>query len=67
MSLSAKDFKKVLKVSGKEYEYYPVKAVKDLGWGDADRLPYSLQIVLENMLRNFDGKTVNEESIKRVA
>ncbi len=66
MSLSAKDFKKVLTVSGKEYEYYPVKAVKDLGWGDADRLPYSLQIVLENMLRNFDGKTVNEESIKEL-
>jgi len=66
MSLSAKDFKRILKVSGKEYEYYPVTAVKDLGWGDSDRLPYSLQIVLENMLRNFDGKTVTEESIKEL-
>ena len=66
MNLGGKSFKAVLRVSGKGYGFYPVNAVKDMGWGEPERLPYSLQIVLENMLRNYDEKTVKEESIKEL-
>ena len=64
MDLKKESFKQTLKVSGETYEVYPVSVVKDLGWGDPERLPYSLQVVLENMLRNYDGKVVKEEDIK---
>ncbi len=66
MSLGPESFKKTLKVSGKEYKFYAVDTVKEIGWGDPDRLPYSLQIVLENMLRNYDNKTIKEENIKEL-
>ncbi|MGC8569390.1 MAG: aconitate hydratase AcnA [Nitrososphaeria archaeon] len=66
MSYSSETFKQILRVQGMEYEIYPVSGVKDLGWGDPERLPYSLQIVLENMLRNLDGKAVTVEDIKAV-
>ncbi|WLD57990.1 aconitate hydratase AcnA [Salinispirillum sp. LH 10-3-1] len=36
------------------------------GWGDIDRLPYSLKVLLENLLRNFDGETVTNDDIQAV-
>ena len=44
-----------LKVGAKTYTYYSVpKAAKALGL-DFDRLPYSLKVILENLLRFEDG------------
>ncbi len=53
-----------LKVGAKTYTYYSVpKAAKALGL-DFDRLPYSLKVILENLLRFEDGDTVKEKDIK---
>jgi len=41
---------------------YNLKKLKDLGFGDIDRLPYSIRVLLENVIRNLDGKVVIEEN-----
>lgn len=46
----AEMFRSTLDVNGKEYAFYPVSQVAGHG-----RLPYSLKVVLENVLRNVDG------------
>lgn len=53
-----------LKVNGKDYEYYSLPtAGKALG-KDTSRLPFSLKVLLENLLRYEDGQTVTADDIK---
>ena len=51
--------------AGQTYELFRLGALQ-ARW-DVERLPYSLKILLENLLRNEDGKTVTAESIEAVA
>jgi aconitate hydratase len=53
-----------LEVGGNEYEIYRLDAVKE---GHVDRLPYSLKILLENLLRHEDGRDVTREDILALA
>ena len=41
---------------------YNLKKLKALGFPDINKLPYSLRILLENIIRNFDGEIVTEEN-----
>jgi aconitate hydratase len=50
----------MLDVDGKQYEIYRLDAVKE---GHGARLPYSLKILLENLLRHEDGRDVTREDI----
>ena len=55
--------KKSLNVAGKEYAIYSLKeAEKHIG--DVSRLPFSLKVLLENLLRFEDGRSVEVEDIK---
>jgi aconitate hydratase len=53
-----------LTVGGTTYAYYSIEAAEAAGLGDFGRLPASLKVVLENMLRFEDGKTVTTEDIR---
>jgi aconitate hydratase len=53
-----------LTVGGNDYEIYRLDAVKD---GHVNRLPYSLKILLENLLRHEDGRDVKREDILALA
>lgn len=53
-----------LTVGGKSYAYYSIAAAEEAGLGDFSRLPAALKVVLENMLRFEDGKTVSVDDIK---
>ncbi|MGB4107177.1 MAG: aconitate hydratase AcnA [Alphaproteobacteria bacterium] len=55
--------RKSLKVDGKEYDYFSLKAAAEK-IGDISRLPYTLKVLLENLLRFEDGRTVNTDDIK---
>ncbi|MEL6249705.1 MAG: aconitase family protein, partial [Cyanobacteria bacterium J06627_15] len=58
--------KQTLKVADKNYTIYSLpEAAKTLG--DISRLPYSLKVLLENMLRHEDGRTVKPEDAQAVA
>ncbi|GFE63644.1 aconitate hydratase AcnA [Litoreibacter roseus] len=56
--------RKSLKVGDKSYAYYSIKAAEEAGLGDFSKLPAALKVVLENMLRFEDGKTVSTDDIK---
>ncbi|MEM7170498.1 MAG: aconitate hydratase AcnA [Pseudomonadota bacterium] len=55
--------RRTLKVSGKEYDYFCLAAAED-SLGDISRLPFSLKILLENLLRFEDGSSVTVDDIK---
>ena len=50
---------------GKTLDYYPLKQLESRY--NIDNLPYSLKILLENVLRNYDNKDINEKSIDNIA
>ncbi len=58
--------KATLDVDGRSYEIFRLDAVKGDGL-DVDSLPYSLKILLENLLRTEDGANITEDSIRAVA
>ncbi|WP_428546027.1 aconitate hydratase AcnA [Profundibacter sp.] len=59
--------RKTLTVGKQSVDYYSIPAAKAAGLGDFSRLPASLKVVLENMLRFEDGKTVTVDDIKAFA
>jgi aconitate hydratase len=54
-----------LEVGGKTYEIFKLEALQQKY--DVARLPYSLKVLLENLLRNEDGEFVTAEQIERIA
>ncbi len=55
-----------LKVGKKEYTIFSFKKLDKLGLGDISRLPTSLKILLENLVRQEDGVRVKQEDIEAV-
>ena len=53
-----------LNVGSKNYDYYSLKAASDGGLGDISRLPFSLKVLLENLLRFEDGISVTVDDVK---
>ena len=53
--------------SGKEATLYSLPALEKAGIGNISRLPVSIRIVLESVLRNCDGKKVTEQHVRELA
>jgi aconitate hydratase len=53
--------------SGQKVTYYSLPALEEAGVGPISKLPVSIRIVLEAVLRNFDGKRVSENDIRTLA
>ena len=56
-----------LKVGSKTYAYFSLPAAEKNGLKGISRLPFSLKVLLENLLRNEDGRTVIKQDIQAVA
>ena len=52
---------------GKSAKLYSLPALEKAGLGKVSRLPVSIRLVLESVLRNCDGKRVTEEHVRRLA
>jgi len=59
--------RKTLTVGDQSIAYYSIPAAQAAGLGDFSNLPAALKVVLENMLRFEDGKTVTVDDIKAFA
>ena len=59
--------RRTLEVGDQKLAFYSIPAAQEAGLGDFSRLPAALKVVLENMLRFEDGKTVSVEDIKAFA
>jgi aconitate hydratase len=66
-SLDSFKSRKKLKVGEKTYEYFSLKSAEKNGLSGVSQLPFSMKVVLENLLRCEDGRTVKKADIEAVA
>ena len=64
MSLDSFNSKRTLTVGGNEYVYFSIDAAEHEGIGNVSRLPVSLKILFENLLRFEDALTVTTDDIR---
>ncbi len=58
---------KTLQVGSKSYAYFSLPTAEHNGLKGISRLPFSMKVLLENLLRSEDGRTVTKDDIKAVA
>jgi aconitate hydratase len=56
--------KSVLKVGEQSFDFFSLEALERAGVGQVSRLPFSLKILLENLLRHEDGRSVTRDDIE---
>jgi aconitate hydratase len=64
MSLDSFKSRKTLKVGSKTYTYFSLKAAEKNGLKGISALPASMKVLLENLLRNEDNRTVTKKDIE---
>ncbi len=64
MSLDSFKSRKTLKVGSKTYTYFSLKAAEKNGLKGISTLPASMKVLLENLLRNEDNRTVTKADIQ---
>jgi aconitate hydratase len=64
MSLDSFKSRKTLKVGTKTYTYFNLKAAEKNGLPGISRLPFSMKVLLENLLRHEDGRSVTKTDIE---
>ncbi len=64
MPLDSFKCRKTMKVGAKTYTYFNLKAAEKNGLPGVSQLPYSMKVLLENLLRNEDGRTVVKKDIE---
>jgi aconitate hydratase len=66
-SLDSFNCRSTLTAAGKQYTYYNLKTAEKNGLAGISNLPFSMKVILENLLRNEDGRTVNKQDIENMA
>lgn len=54
-------------LNGKEYNYYRLAALEEAGIAKVSRLPYSIKVLLESVLRQYDGYVIKEDHVNQLA
>jgi aconitate hydratase A / 2-methylisocitrate dehydratase len=61
--MDKKEFEKEISVGENAYEVYDINLLEERGIGDIRRLPFSIKILVENLLRKLDGRIVREADL----
>jgi aconitate hydratase len=56
-----------LQSSGNSYRYYRLQALEEQGLGPVSKLPFSIKVLLEAAIRQYDGRAITEEHVKQLA
>ncbi|MHA6251195.1 aconitate hydratase AcnA [Oceanobacillus sp. CAU 1775] len=67
MGNDAFNSKKQFDLNGKKYNYYHLKTLEEKGLGNVDRLPFSVRVLLESVLRQHDGFQIQNEHVEALA
>ena len=59
--------RRTLKVGKKTYDYYSLPVAEKNGLTGISTLPFSMKVLLENLIRHEDGRTVKKDDIKAIA
>lgn len=54
-------------IDGKRYHYYRLAALEEAGVATVSRLPYSIKVLLESVLRQYDGRVITKEHVENLA
>src|SRR5450755_3144237 len=57
---------RTLEIDGKTYDYYSLPAAQALGLAGIERLPYTLKVVLENLLRQHAAGSATQDDVTAV-
>ena len=66
----AKDFynaRQSFELDGKRYHYYQLAALENAGIGKVSKLPYSIKVLLESVLRQMDDFVIKQEHVENLA
>ncbi|MFC0299641.1 aconitate hydratase AcnA [Virgibacillus soli] len=63
MGTNAFQAKKKFELNGKTYNYYHLKTLEEAGAGSISRLPFSIRVLLESLLRQHDGRVIKDEHV----
>jgi aconitate hydratase len=66
-SLDSFKCRRTLKAGKRHYDYFSVKEAEANGLAGISSLPFSLKVLLENLLRHEDGRTVTADDIRGIA
>ncbi len=66
-SLDSFNCRRTLKVDGEKYDYFSLTEAEANGLAGIGSLPFSLKVLLENLLRHEDGRTVTADDIRGIA
>lgn len=55
-----------LKVWDKSYQYYDLHKLEEHGLGTISKLPFSIKVLLEAAVRQFDGRAITEDHVKQL-
>ncbi|MEO1038948.1 MAG: aconitate hydratase AcnA [Pseudomonadota bacterium] len=66
-SLDSFKCRRDIEAGGKTYAYFDLKEAEKNGLAGVSKLPYTLKVLLENLLRHEDGRTVTKADIEAVA
>ncbi|MCM3738951.1 aconitate hydratase AcnA [Oceanobacillus luteolus] len=67
MSNDAFKARKQFDLNGKTYNYYHLKTLEEQGLGKIDRLPFSVRVLLESVLRQHDNHQIKDEHVEALA
>ncbi|MCG3086564.1 aconitate hydratase AcnA [Sporosarcina cyprini] len=67
MELKITELMDELSVDGKKYRYISLRRFEELGCSTVGSLPYSIKILLESALRNYDGTYITKEHVQSLA
>ncbi|MEB3102247.1 aconitate hydratase AcnA [Ferviditalea candida] len=56
-----------LTVGAKNYHYYRLQGLEEQGLGNVSKLPFSIKVLLEAAVRQFDGRAITEDHVKMLA
>ncbi|MFE5322593.1 aconitate hydratase AcnA [Paenibacillus sp. NPDC056579] len=59
--------RKALDVKGKTYQYYSLPGLEEQGLGNISALPFSIKVLLEAAVRQFDGRAITPDHVKQIA
>jgi aconitate hydratase len=65
--MDPKEFIKQIDVDGKGYNISDITLLEKKGIADIQKLPFSIKILVENLLRKLDGRTVKEKDVMKIA
>ncbi|WP_019414080.1 aconitate hydratase AcnA [Paenisporosarcina sp. TG20] len=54
-------------LNGKKYNYYRLAALEEAGIANVSRLPYSIKVLLESVLRQHDGYVIKDDHVEKLA